>query len=172
MAFRFVHHEGFLAGSPSMRTTAKSCPSTQIRPRNRNLFLIRGVTSRMSLTAINQEAFFIQSLCHCGKKEQHKSLCKRAGATPKDFWAACRKKVGFSRPFWTFSHGDFPFPLLRISPCFKHFGLPGVKPVAISSMQSATFTFFTRAQQNQPERHRSAAGQTCQSPLHASGHWF
>src|SRR2546427_6489355 len=45
MAFRFVHHEGFLAGSPSMRATPKSCPSTQIRPRNRNLFLIRGVTS-------------------------------------------------------------------------------------------------------------------------------
>jgi len=32
-----------------------------------------------------------------------------------------------SRPIWTFSHGDFPFPLLRISACFKHFGLPGVK---------------------------------------------
>jgi len=53
------------------------------------------------------------------------------------------KKWGRSRPIWTFFYGDSCFPLLRISQSIEHFGPSEVKPVAISNMQSATFTFFT-----------------------------
>ncbi len=86
-------------------------------------------------------------------KRNGTSLCAGGSDPTKLLGGLAAEKWGRSRPIWTFSHGDFPFPLFRISPCSKHFGPLGVKPVAISSMQSATFTFFTRAQQSQHERH-------------------
>jgi len=62
MAFRFVPTRGFWLVSTSMRTTAKSCPSTQ-SARNRNLVLIRGVTSDVEalihLSAIGYKAEFV-----------------------------------------------------------------------------------------------------------------
>src|SRR5258707_8266402 len=89
------------------------------------------------------------------EKGTAQAFAPEGGSDPKGLLGGLpQKKWGRSRPISPFSHGDFPFPLFRISPCFKHFGPPGVKPVAISSMQSATITFFTRAQQNQHERDR------------------
>src|SRR5437660_4528606 len=109
--------------------------------------------SRRSPFSISDRFFYAFTVAYivvCTRTEHDRATSGMGGSDPRVFWAAVsRPERGRSRPIWTFSHGDFPFPLLRISPCFKHFGLPAVKAVAISSMQSATFTFFTRAQQNQ-----------------------
>ncbi len=50
-----------------------------------------------SLTAINHEVFFIRSLCHCGKKERHKSLCGRE-RPHETFGRLGRRKVGSLPP--------------------------------------------------------------------------
>src|SRR5258707_13871120 len=115
---------------------------------------------------------FFRAPRHRGKKGRHELPCRRAGATPRTFWAAESRKSGFAPArFDFFFHGDFPFPRCRIAPVSKDFGSRAGEEVSIPKVQSVILTFFTRYSLN-PRQAQSAAAETCQSGRCASRHSF
>src|SRR5437879_8918613 len=63
---------------------------------------------------------FCRTACHRGKKFRHDLPCRRAGATPRTFWAAESRKSGVAPArFSVFSTVTFPFTAFSISHGFK-----------------------------------------------------
>src|ERR1700677_1214378 len=66
---------------------------------------------------------FFRTPCHRGKNGRHDLPCRRAGATPRTFWAAESRKSGVAPArFDNFFQGDFQFVQFCISPLSKDFG--------------------------------------------------
>src|SRR5258708_17913301 len=97
------------------------------------------------------------ALCHRGKKGRHDPSCRRAGAIPRNFWAAWPPKSGVAPArFGLFSTVTFfssHFVFLRLPRTSEFLR---VKKLAISKVQSVILTFFTQLLPHSPHQRACA----------------
>src|SRR5712691_7309961 len=92
---------------------------------------------------------FFRTACHRGKNVRHDLPCRRAGATPRTFWAAESRKSGVAPArFDLFSTVTFAFPGFVFLRNPSTSDLLRVKNLAVTKVQSVSLTFFTRLSRN------------------------
>src|SRR6266850_3108762 len=92
---------------------------------------------------------FCRTVCHRGKNDRHDLPCRRAGATPRTFWAGGSPKSGVAPArFDLFSTVTFHIPGFVFLRNPSTSDLLRVKNLAVTKVQSVILTFFTRFSRN------------------------
>src|SRR6266404_1427802 len=115
----------------------------------------------------------LRTPCHRGKNTRHDLSCRRAGATPRTFWAAESRKSGVAPArFGVFSTVTFSFLVFVSVRSLKTSDLFSVKKLAAAKVHTVILTYVTRISLNQRFEAPSALTQTFQCRLYARGHLF
>src|SRR6202167_1183706 len=134
--------------------------------------MITGAFLTSGILSSSADVCFFRTPCHRGKNGWHDLPCRRAGATPRTFWAAESRKSGVAPArFDVFSTVTFAFPgfvLLRFP---RTSDLFRVKKCQFQKVQSVILAFFTRYSLN-PRQAQYVAAETCRSQRCASCHSF
>src|SRR5713101_3513447 len=104
--------------------------------------MIPGAFLTIDMLSSSGDVCFFRTPCHRGKNGRHDLPCRRAGATPRTFWAAESRKSGVAPArFDVFSTVTFAFPGFVFLRFPKTSDLLRVKNCQFQKMQNVILTF-------------------------------